>query len=122
MPSTECRPVLDDKAKATIEQLAERDPDFASRLAKMDRDADRDGIRYRFALRLRLLIVYRDLKQREVAKCIGHTEKTVSRWAHGDRLPDYFDLRQLSKTLGVTSGYFIDDEPAELDALNTGEL
>jgi len=114
--------VIDDRERATIEDLAARDPKFAERLAKINRAAEDSGMRGRFGLRLKLLLVYRSLTQRKLAAMVGHSEGTVSRWVTGERLPEYVDLFRVAKELGVSSGYFIDDEPPELEALQRGEL
>jgi hypothetical protein len=110
--------------------LAERirtDPDFADRWEKDRQRERRLPARIRFAHRLRELIKYHGLSQRDVAERTGFSAKQISRYVNADhsddgRVPELHDLHQLADGLHVSAGYFIDIKPAEEKLIHTGEL
>lgn len=51
----------------------------------------------------------RGWSQAELARQMGVTEATVSRWESGDRSPNWFTARKLARTLGCASAALEDD-------------
>lgn len=53
-----------------------------------------------FAVRLRTRMAQRGLTQADVARGIGATAATVSRYCHGLRKPSFANLKKLARFLG----------------------
>lgn len=124
-------PVID----TAVQELATRaeragDADAGDRLRLASRQLPRDIIRERFAERTRLLLDYRGEKQRVIAERMGldpeKGHKTVSRYRHADgpsgRFPEPVELVAFAEALGVSTGFFLDADPPELEQLQNGTL
>lgn len=53
----------------------------------------------------------RNVTQKELATSLGVSHPTVSRWEHGDRIPDSPTLNKLADALGVSPTYFLKPMP-----------
>jgi transcriptional regulator with XRE-family HTH domain len=126
-------PPLDDFVEQALTMIAKTDPERAADLrdqwTKEARREPAQRLRERFSERLRELLAYRRLSNGQVAELMGLGEnghKTISRYRHADhdsgRMAHGADLVALAKALGVSTGYFIDDDPHELTALREGTL
>jgi hypothetical protein len=124
------RTAVDPDVRALATRMEEVDPDAADRLHKAARQGPRDHVRERFAERARLLTDYRGIKPREIADRMGlepeNGHKTISRYRHAEnasgRMPPYAELLAFAQVLGVSVGFFLDDDPPELEQLRRGEL
>lgn len=61
-----------------------------------------------FSQNLKKLRTRRDLKQSDVAKAIGTTQKQVSKWETGNLEPDIRSLCLLADYFGVSIDYLVD--------------
>jgi hypothetical protein len=124
------RAVIDPDVRALATRMEGSDPDAADRLRKTARQIPRDLVRERFAERADLIIQYRGIKPRDIADRMGldseHGHKTISRYRHADntsgRMPPYAELLALAQVLDVSVGFFLDDDPPELEELRRGTL
>ena len=55
----------------------------------------------------------RGLTQVELAEKFNYTDKSVSKWEHGDTLPDIEVLKQLCDFYGVTLDYLVTEDPQD---------
>lgn len=53
----------------------------------------------------------RGLTQSELAERFNYSDKSISKWEHGDTLPDIEVLKQLCDFYGVTLDYLVTDNP-----------
>ena len=53
------------------------------------------------------------LTQTELAEKLNYTDKSVSKWEHGDSTPPIDVLKEIAELFGVTVDYLISEEPEE---------
>ena len=58
-------------------------------------------------MRLKELRQRKDVTQREVANAIGCSSQAYAKYERGEREPDLFTLKQLSKYFGVSIDYIL---------------
>ena len=58
-------------------------------------------------MRLKELRQHKGVTQREVANAIGCSSQTYAKYERGEREPDLFTLKQLSKYFGVSIDYIL---------------
>ena len=63
-----------------------------------------------FSERLRELRIEKQISQSELAKILGVSQRSISRWETGYREPDYEMLEQLADFFDVTMGYLLGTE------------
>lgn len=63
-----------------------------------------------FSRRLRELLQETGTKQKELAKAVGMTEVTVSRWVNGSRVPRGGPLTRVADYFGVPANYLMPTE------------
>lgn len=60
----------------------------------------------------------RNYTQKEFAKLIGVTDRTVSKWEKGTTVPDLYQLRNISTVLGISPNLLLKSETAFKDDVN----
>lgn len=53
------------------------------------------------------------MTQLELAEKMNYSDKSISKWEHGDTLPDIEVLHKLAEFYGVTLDYLVNDQPHE---------
>ena len=53
------------------------------------------------------------MTQLELAEKMNYSDKSISKWEHGDTLPDIEVLHKLAEYYGVTLDYLVNDQPHE---------
>lgn len=64
-----------------------------------------------FAERLKMVLEYNHVTQRQLAKDIEVSTSTISRWCNGKGLPDVGELEKICHTLFIQPTYFMGSEP-----------
>jgi len=64
-----------------------------------------------FSYRLKVAIKASGLKQKEIAKKIGVSEITISRYCAGTQVPNSANIQELARVLGVPLSSLIDKSP-----------
>ena len=59
----------------------------------------------------------KNLTQEQLAKTLGVSNKTISKWENGKCMPDYSTIEQLCKELSVTLSELMDGEDAAEDSV-----
>ena len=59
------------------------------------------------------LRIKKQLTQIELAQKINYTDKSISKWEHGDATPPIDVLKELADLYGVTLDYLVSEEPQE---------
>lgn len=59
------------------------------------------------------LRIERQLTQIELAQKINYTDKSISKWEHGDAMPPIDVLKELAELYGVTLDYLVSEKPEE---------
>ncbi len=54
-----------------------------------------------------------NLTQLELAEKLSYSDKSISKWEHGETLPDIEVLKKVADLYGVTLDYIVSDMPAE---------
>lgn len=62
------------------------------------------------------------LTQEQLAKKLGVTNKSVSRWENGKNMPDYSILKELCSTLGIDFNEFLSGEKIEKNKIQTHSI
>ena len=52
------------------------------------------------------------LTQLELAEKLNYSDKSISKWEHGDTMPDIEVLQKIAELYGVTLDYIVSDAPA----------
>lgn len=60
----------------------------------------------------------RNYTQKELAKLIGVTDRTVSKWEKGTTVPDLYQLRNISNVLGISPNLLLKSETVFKDDVN----
>lgn len=63
----------------------------------------------------------RGLTQSELAEKFNYSDKSVSKWEHGDTMPDIEVLKQLCDFYGVTLDYLVTEDPKRRASMVKGE-
>ena len=58
-------------------------------------------------MRLKELRQHKGVTQREVANAIGCSSQTYAKYERGEREPDLFTLKQLSRYFGISIDYIL---------------
>ena len=62
----------------------------------------------KLGLKIKLARTERDLNQTELAKKIGATQKSISRYETGDAAPSLETLLKIARALNKPASYFVD--------------
>ena len=65
-----------------------------------------DYIKRKMADGLRIALSTKQMRQKDLAKMLGTSEATVSRYLNGERTPSTITLMRICSTLGLSFEYF----------------